>query len=236
MNQISLFKKRKRSRVNGKLVKLGRPVTTHTGARERRLAFGSSRVVHLTLRLREGLPNLRTRKGAQIVKRAILGAQSGGLRVVHFAVLSNHIHLICEAVSLSVLMNSMKSLTSRLGIHLRRWMREQKHYAKQLEVLDQSGLGLFRGRYNLQSIKTPTQMRQVLKYVLLNPAKHFKKAPYLDLFTSAVVFEDWERLIGQKLILNSSLTTMSKALKVFLSPPKLWLTQAGWMKAKFKET
>ncbi len=233
MSQTSLFKKRKRTRVAGKLVKLGRPVTTHTGARERRSEFHNTRVVHLTLRMREGLPNLRTRKGAQIVKRAILGAQSRGLRVIHFAVLSNHIHLICEALSLNVLMNSMKSLTSRLGIYIRRWVREQEPHSQRLEVLDQSGLGLFRGRYNLQTITTPTQMKQALKYVLLNPAKHFKKAPYLDLFTSAVVFEDWEKLIGQKLFFNSSLSTFQRTIKEFLSPPKLWLTQAGWKKAKY---
>jgi REP element-mobilizing transposase RayT len=232
MSQTSLFKKRKRTRVAGKLVKLGRPVTTHTGARERRLEFHNSRVVHLTLRLREGLPNLRTRKGAQLVKLAILGAQNSGLRVIHFAILSNHIHLICEALSLDVLMNSMKSLTSRLGIHIRRLVKEQKHQIKRLEALDQSGLGIFRGRYNMQTIEGPTQMKHALKYVLLNPAKHFKKAPYLDLFTSAVVFEGWKKLIGHELVLMESMTTMREALKEFLSPPKLWLTQAGWMKAK----
>jgi REP element-mobilizing transposase RayT len=234
MSQISLFKKRKRTRVAGKLVKLGRPVTTHTGARERRVAFRRSRVVHLTLRLREGLPNLRTRKGAQIVKRAILGAQSRGLRVIHFSILSNHIHLICEALSLSVLMNSMKSLTSRMGIHLRRLIKEQKHHSNRLEVLDKEGLGLFRGRYNLQAIQNPAQMKQTLAYVLLNPAKHFKKAPYLDAFTSAAIFEDWQKLIGRELNLNSSLATLKKNLKEFLAPPQLWLTQAGWAKARLR--
>jgi hypothetical protein len=126
----------------------------------------------------------------------------------------------------------MKSLTSRLGIHIRRWVREQDPRTKRLEVLDQKGLGLFRGRYHMQSIETPTQMKQALKYVLLNPAKHFKKAPYLDVFTSAAIFEDWKRLIGRELILNAPLTTLRQNLREFLSPPKLWLTQAGWKKAK----
>jgi len=223
MKQLSLINKRNRK----KGVKLGRPATTFTGARQKRMGFSKSQALHITLRLRDSLPNLRSRRGAQTVKNAISGARKKGLRVIHFSILSNHLHLICEAISSKALFNAMKSFTSRLAISIRRWASLRTLYR-----LDEEGVGIFRGRYHTQIIKTPTQMKQALKYVLLNPAKHFKKAPYLDLYSSGVVFSAWKRLIGNELFVSTSMKRLEEKLGEFLSPPELWLTQSGWWKAK----
>ncbi len=225
MKQLSLFKKKKRKRTPG--VKLGRPATTYVGGRQERETLKTASPLHITLRLREGLPNLRSRKGAQIVKHAILGAQARGLRIIHFCLLSNHLHLIAEVQNSKVFYNSMKSFSIRFSIHLRRWAS-----SKRVRELDHQGLGIFRGRYDVQIIKTPQQMKHVIKYVLLNSAKHFKKAPYIDLFSSGVLFNSWKRLIGFELPVPNQMKTLKDRLREFVSPPGLWLTEAGWMKAK----
>ncbi len=223
MKQLSLVKIRKVK--HG--VKLGRPVTTHTGGRQRRTHFSSKNPLHLVFRLREGLPNLRTRKGAQIVKNAILGAQACGLRVVHFSILSNHLHLIVESSSTKAFYGAMKSFCSRMGIHVRRLGS-----ANLIKKLDEQGLGIFRGRYYIEEIKTPRQMKHALKYVLLNPAKHFKKAPYLDMFSSSSLFENWQKLIGYELKPTIQNKILREKLKHFLAPPKFWLTNVGWMRVR----
>lgn len=223
MKQLPLIEKRKRTRG----VKLGRPVSTFTGARQRREVFLARHPLHVTIRLRDGLPNMRTRRGAQIIKNAIVGAQNCGVRILHFALLSNHIHLIIEPRGAEIFFNAMKSLTSRLGIHIRRWAATR--VTKKLDAL---GFGLFRGRYDVQVIKTPQQMKHALKYVLLNPAKHFKKAPYLDMFTSGVVFTNWKKLIGYELPATSKFKLLENKLRDFLASPTLWLSDVGWMKAK----
>ncbi len=222
MKQLSLTITRKRTPG----IKLGRPITTHMGGRQKRTHFSSKNPLHLVLRLREGLPNLRTRKGAQIVKNAILGAQARGLRVVHFAILSNHIHLIVESSSPKAFYAAMKSFCSRIGIHVRRLSPPSL-----LKKLDQQGLGIFRGRYYLEEIRTPGQMKHALKYVLLNPAKHFKKAPYLDVFSSSSLFENWQKLIGYELKPTIQNKILRERLRQFLAPPKFWLTNVGWMRA-----
>src|SRR3954463_6850705 len=113
MQQLSMIKTRKRTRG----IKWGRPVSTGTGARREREEFKKGEPLHITIKLREGLPNLRSRVGAQMVKNAIIGAQLGGMRVLHFSILSNHIHLLVEAESRRVLFNSMRSFCIRLAIH-----------------------------------------------------------------------------------------------------------------------
>ena len=227
MKQLSLIKPRRRTR--GK--SWGRPTSTFVGARKRRAnleSFSSKHPLHITLRLREGLPNLRTRKGAQIVKNAIEGSQRSGIRVVHFSILSNHLHLFVECKDRQALYNSMKSFTARLGIHLRRWANKNT-----IGYFDKKGWGIFRGRYDVPVLKTAQEVKNGLKYVLLNPAKRFKKAPYIDKFSSAVLFQDWKRLLGQKLSRPPQTKTLSRRLNSFLSPPKLWLSRSGWMRAVY---
>ena len=174
--------------------------TTGTGGRQKRQPIRRQTPLHITLRLREGLPNLRSRKGMQLIMKAFKGAQEKGLRIIHFAVLSNHIHLIVEVANSEILYKSMRSLTTRLGIYLRRWARPSSLRRAQIKKL-----GLFRGRYHVHILKTAREVKNALHYVLLNPCKHFKKGPYIDFYTSSFIFKDWKLLIGRDLLydLNS---------------------------------
>src|SRR5436190_9601838 len=76
--------------------------------------------VHVTLRLAPKLPNLRTRLHHAIVLRALMASSKRDFRVVHYAVLSNHVHLICEAVGERALSRGMQGLTVRLARRLNR--------------------------------------------------------------------------------------------------------------------
>ena len=54
--------------------------------------------MHVTLKLRKELGNLRQRNTFNAVERALVAGKIGrGFRVVHFSVQSDHVHLICEA-------------------------------------------------------------------------------------------------------------------------------------------
>ena len=57
--------------------------------------------VHVTVRLRPGLPSLRRAGLLHVLEMAFARSNERvaehGLRIVHFAILSNHVHLIVEA-------------------------------------------------------------------------------------------------------------------------------------------
>ena len=87
----------------------GRDVTPH----DKREAIGEKTAVHVTLSFTKKVPNLRSRKKYNLVSVERVEAslegrlrqekaeaeKQQGFRIVHFAVLGDHLHLLCEADS-----------------------------------------------------------------------------------------------------------------------------------------
>src|SRR5688572_25340410 len=56
--------------------------------------------LHVTLKLVDGLPSLRSREAQAHLREALrAGADRNGFRLIHYGALSNHLHLVCEANS-----------------------------------------------------------------------------------------------------------------------------------------
>lgn len=58
--------------------------------------------LHITLRVREGAPNLRSKLAYRVIKKALGLANARGkhhehFRITHYSVQSNHMHLVAEA-------------------------------------------------------------------------------------------------------------------------------------------
>ncbi len=63
-----------------------------------RCVVSSRHPVHVTLRVERGFESLRKRRTQRVVRDALLaGSARFGLRLVHFNVLTNHVHVVCEA-------------------------------------------------------------------------------------------------------------------------------------------
>jgi hypothetical protein len=152
--------------------------------------------------------------------------------VIHFAILSNHIHLILETSE-----SSLRRPLQSFGIS----------FAKRLNSLINRTGAVLLDRYHLHVLKTPTETRRALAYVLTNEAKHrierdirngcLKPAALdvsLDPFSSAFRFRDWRTLTGNKVhfhITSWSETFIEEWHDEILSEARTWLLKAGWMKA-----
>ncbi len=86
-----------------------------------RPSLSRHRPVHVTLKLRSSLPSLRRSREFQTILRAFNGGKERfGFRLSHFAVMSDHLHLLVEA-------ESRRSLTAGLrglGIRIARALNE----------------------------------------------------------------------------------------------------------------
>src|SRR5438067_13774640 len=83
----------------------GKPLVSH-GARPR---FHASCPLHVTLRMRRQVWNLRTRRCFTALERAFLdGGNRLGLRLIHYSVQGNHIHLLAEAAGKEALSRGMQ--------------------------------------------------------------------------------------------------------------------------------
>jgi REP element-mobilizing transposase RayT len=72
--------------------------------------------VHVTLRVREGVPSLRTVALVKEWKRSLAEAsERGGFRVAHYSLQGDHAHLIVEAHGKEALANGKKSIAARLA-------------------------------------------------------------------------------------------------------------------------
>lgn len=106
--------------------------------------------VHINFKYHVAIRNRRT---LIILKRALLNAEKKGLRVIHFSIEFNHIHLIAEADSRESLISGMRSLAVTL-------VRGVGKGSIQVE------------RYHLHVLRTPRETEHALDYVLFNHLKH----------------------------------------------------------------
>jgi REP element-mobilizing transposase RayT len=175
--------------------------------------------LHITLRLKKGVASLRTQKSFKNFRRAVGEAKKFGLHVIHFSLLSNHIHMIVEAKDSASLSAGMKSLCGRLG--------------KSLRAISGGTGSVFAGRFHMHLLKSPSEMKRALEYVLLNRAKHKNEVENVDDFSSGYAFREWRQLLGRRLCgLIAEQLPFAECQFHELSPPRSWLCAQGWMRAR----
>jgi REP element-mobilizing transposase RayT len=137
--------------------------------------------LHVTMRVRPGIPSLRSVRLVHEIRRSLAEAsERGGFRVVHYTLMTDHAHWIVEATDKRALACGIKSIASRLARAVNR-------------VFDRTG-PVLDGRYDSVVLRTPRQVRHALRYVLLNARKHSRrppKSPRLDAASSGRWFDGW---------------------------------------------
>jgi REP element-mobilizing transposase RayT len=172
-------------------------------AHVRRERFHQWLPVHVTLRLMPRLWGLRRPKVMRAVAQAVsAAAERFETRICHFSVQHNHIHLIVEAASNEGLSRAMQGLSTRLAIALNRLRGEHGK--------------VFADRYHAHVLRTPTEVRRAVTYVLDNHVKHSggaRRGP--DFYSSAV----WPVVVAPKTWLLSSAGRSSRCRESRLAPP-----------------
>jgi REP element-mobilizing transposase RayT len=138
--------------------------------------------LHVTVRLVDGLPRLRRRRGYQIVRRAVgLANRFDGARICEISIQQNHVHLMVEANDKRALSRTMRSF----GITVAKQLNAR--YGRRGAVLDD--------RYHVVVLNTPAQVRAALLYVLGNWRKHGEDRDVVrrmtDRFSSGPYFRGW---------------------------------------------
>jgi REP-associated tyrosine transposase len=137
---------------------------------------------HVTLRLRPGLPSLRSPRLVRVFEQSLIrAAVRPDFRLVHYSLQSNHAHLVVEAADPTALGRGMKALGTRLALAVHR------AFGRHGPVLAE--------RYHLRVLRTPREVRNVLRYVLLNARRHASRVvgSRLDPASSARWFDGWAR-------------------------------------------
>jgi REP element-mobilizing transposase RayT len=158
--------------------------------------------LHVTLRVREGLPSLRGHLvRARILRSLGVGRDRFGLRLTQFSLQSNHVHLIIEADDRRALTRGMKGLVVRV--------------ARTLNLLWRRRGRVFSDRFHARTLRTPREVRSALVYVLQNARHHGLRLLGIDPCSSGPWFDGWRQ--GIVLAIGSP-----------GAPARTWLLREGW--------
>jgi len=113
-------------------------------------------------KVRQGVASLRSVAVVKEVEKTFRqGAERLEFRLVHYSVQNDHLHALVEADGPEALGRGMKSLAARFALAVNRALRRRGP--------------LLRERYHLRVLASPTQVRNALRYVLLNARRHWAK-------------------------------------------------------------
>ena len=168
--------------------------------------------LHITWKLEEDLPNVRGPATARPIIAAIAaGKQRVGFRVIHFVLERRHLHLIIEADSAEALSKGLRALGIRIARAVNKALGRRGRVIKE--------------RYFSRTLKTPTQTRHTLRYVINNERRHRSQRgqvtnrDWLDPLSSGEWFDGW----------RSGCRPPPGPRPV--AEPTTWLLRVGWQKA-----
>jgi putative transposase len=125
-----------------------------------RPAFSKITPAHVTLRIANDIPSLRSSRRFALIRECFAKARENrNLRLVEFTVLSNHLHLIVEADSSQNLSRGMQGLCVRL--------------ARALNLALKRSGRVFADHFHSKLLRAPTQLVNAIRYVLDNARHHY---------------------------------------------------------------
>lgn len=168
-------------------------------AHRKREKVNSRFALHINFKVKT---SIRNKECLKTLRHSIQNARKKGLKILHFSLESNHVHLILEAQNNALLTQGMRSLTITFakGVNKGRIQLE---------------------RYHLHVLKTLRETRNAVHYVLFNHQKHrnLKKA-YINDYSSLGFVKDLRGLAK-----SVKLTVVWRKIQEldFLDIPEGWM-------------
>ena len=179
------------------------------GAREgvphlRREELSRHHAVHVTLRTVAGVGGMRRQRVVSAIEEAFRSARVRfGMRIVHYSIQGNHLHLLVEAEDRAALARGMQGLAIRV--------------AKTLNRLFARAGQVWADRYHAHVLRTRREAANALRYLLGNFSRHAAQwgdavARFADAFSSI-------RFLG------------FAPADAPVAAPRSWLLRIGWREA-----
>jgi putative transposase len=181
---------------------------------KRRPALAARFPVHVTLRVKAEVWNLRSRRSFRHIAAAFRGVRRHRLkfRLAEYAILGNHLHLIVEANDRSCLARGLQALEIRVAKALNKMM--ERHGP------------VFADRYHAHILRTPTEVANALRYVRGNFSVHAARRGEPALF----VADEY----SSAALINRALPNEQDGPLV--SPPGTWLLSTGFHRGRPSRT
>jgi REP element-mobilizing transposase RayT len=208
MKQLKLFNKKNAGRPKIPLHKRG--YVPH----RKREKLPAKTPIHATIKIRSNIvQTLRNKIVFKKISKAILRARVQGLRIIHFTVQKDHLHLLIETHNNKELAKGMQAL----GISL----------AKSLKNLTKVKGPIYKERYHLHILKTVQEIKNVKAYILGNAHKHGVIKDHFDTFSSVIKVPEiaWQFNFEKYFKDLVHFLDYEKIISDLIDPPKFYLTR-----------
>lgn len=149
----------------------GRPPVNDAGIRHTsRPVISKPASLHLTIKVKRNKADIKNKAVLAILKKAILNARLKGLKVIHYSLEFDHVHLLIEADNNKILGKGMQAF----GVTL----------AKAINKLWRLGGGVYKHRYHFRRITGSKDLRNVMNYIFKNGVKHKTAKSIINPFNS----------------------------------------------------
>jgi hypothetical protein len=142
----------------------------------KRVGFGSRRAVHVTQRVRPDVGHLRKQGPAHVLLKAFAAAADrDDMRIVHYSIQGNHLHLVVEAESALALSRGILGLSVRIARRLNARLGRRGP--------------VFVDRYHAHVLGSRREVANAVRYVVGNSRHHAREAlpaDFRDPFATSV--------------------------------------------------
>ncbi len=178
--------------------------------------------LHVVLRVVPEVGSLRRRDLYRAIRAAsVVAAVRARIRIVHVSIQRTHVHLLVEAENKIALGRGMQGLQISAARNINTALARDGERRVGAVFVD---------RYYLVVIRSPTQARHALSYILNNWRKHVEdrsgvlSAWLVDPFSSGCLFADWQEFSDNDVLWELPSTYEP----LIVVPPQSWLLREGW--------
>ncbi len=182
--------------------------------------------VHVVLRLTPDVGRLRRHRAYLALRHALLTSLArADFRVVHLSIQGHHVHLVCEADDHRALSCGVRGLSISAARHLNAAISVDRGLPRRRRGR------VFVDRYHATQLRSPTQVRHALAYVLNNWRRHREdhapraRRARVDPYSSGVAFPGWLGRAGVPFAWPRGYLPLPVAY------PTTWLLTTGWRRA-----
>ncbi len=180
----------------------GRPALHDPGIRHtNRPHIKKPASLHLTIKVKKKKAEIKNKSVLKILKRAILNARKQGLRVIHFSLEYDHVHLLIEADNNLILGKGMQAF----GVTL----------SKAINRLKKLKGGVYKHRYHFRQISSTRELKIVMNYIFTNGLKHGTAKSILNPFNSIQAEKKFRLFYEGKMELDLNLCRILDPCRIF---------------------
>ncbi|MBC7711716.1 MAG: transposase [Rhizobacter sp.] len=136
--------------------------------------------LHLTIKVRSNKADIQNKIILKSLHRAIIRGRLKGLKIIHYALEYNHVHLLVEACNNIVLHKGMQAL----GIT----------FSKGINKFKKVNGAVYKHRYHFRQISSHRDFRNVLNYIFNNGVKHKSTRRLVSFYNSLIVEKNLKRM------------------------------------------